>query len=271
MNGMQNIINYNQLGKSRGIVLFAYNTKFNYVNIATQSAKIAKLHLNLPVTLITDQNIDNDLFDNIIIDTNQFENFRSEGTIWRNGNRHRAYELSPYDETLLIDSDYIILDKKLLELFNVTQDYRIFQSTNFLDINTHNKMGHLKLDFLWATALIFKKTLKTKLLFELVKNIQNNYQYYYDLYQIPDSNFRNDYAFTIADYILNGYGYDKNCYIPWPLISINELETLELYKNSLVIKNKNNSIISPIQSLHILDKAFLLSDKFTNFLSNYEL
>ena len=271
MTGMQNIQNYNQLEKSRGILLFAFNSKFNYVNIAIHTAKFVRKNLNLPVTLVTDQPVATDAFDHIIIVDNKFYNFRHDGSEWRNGNRYQAFDLSPYDETLLIDSDYIILDNKLLKLFDTVKDYNIFSSTKFLDIEPCDTMGFLKLPFLWATAILFKKTLRTKLLFQLVKNIQNNYKYYYQLYQITDSNFRNDYAFTIADNILNGYGPNNNCYIPWPLISVNKLENLQKFDNKLIIKTTDKAIISPIQNLHILDKQFLLSENFKQFMTDYGL
>jgi len=263
---MSNTVSSNRLEKSKGIVLFAYNTdNVDYLSIAEKTAHFIKKFLKLPITLITDQNISHNIFDKIIVDENKFQNTREQNLNWRNGNRYKAYELSPYDETILLDCDYIIMDDSLLKLFNTTHDYRIFQHTKFLDIEHATKMGPMSLDFLWATGIIFKKTLKTKLLFDMVRNIQKNYLYYYELYQINSNKFRNDFAFTIANNIINGYAIDTNCIIPWKLISIHKLNSIEVADNMIVIRCKDRTIISPFQNLHIMDKEFLLSETFTKF------
>jgi tRNA A37 threonylcarbamoyladenosine synthetase subunit TsaC/SUA5/YrdC len=49
-----------------GIVIFAYNSTFDYVRIAEVAAKQAKKFLNLPVTLITNVDVNSPHFDNVI-------------------------------------------------------------------------------------------------------------------------------------------------------------------------------------------------------------
>lgn len=269
MTGIHNTTIYEPLGKSRGAILFAYNTKVNYINLAIKSAQLIKHFLKIPVTLVTDQNLFNPIFDNVIVKENDMQNTREGNISWRNGNRFLAYNLSPYDETLIIDSDYIILDTKLEQLFNCTTDYRIFDDNIFLenyDATRSNSMGRLSINFLWATVIIFKKTLKTKLLFDLVKSIQKNYNFYYELYQVNINNYRNDFAFAIADNIINGYSKEINCAIPWKMMSLNKVDNLDCINVNLIIKSGNKTIISPLQSLHIMDKEFLLSEKFDRFL-----
>ena len=106
--------------KSRGVILFAFNTNdIDYIEIARQSARLIHQTLNLPVTLVTDLVTNSDIFDNVVYTTNILSNVKPDkGTNWRNGGRYQAYELSPYEETLLIDSDYLMLDPSLLKLFD---------------------------------------------------------------------------------------------------------------------------------------------------------
>ena len=113
--------------KSRGVLLFAFNTsKIDYVEIACRSARLVKHTLNLPVTLVTEQGTVADGFDQVIYIDNSLQNYKiGERGAWRNGDRWQAYNLSPYDETLLIDSDYLMLDQNLLKLFEQDFDYRI--------------------------------------------------------------------------------------------------------------------------------------------------
>jgi len=243
--------------KSKGILLFAFNTKqIDYVKIANRAAQLIHHTLQLPVTIISDQQV-----------TNTFENTKpGKGTSWRNGDRYRAYELSPYDETLLIDSDYLMLDCNLLKLFEQDFDYRIMTSNQSQTGNWTEQMGPIGVPYKWATAVLFRKTDTTKMLFDLVGRIQRNYNYYLNLYNIKHNSFRNDYAFTIADNILNGYDQTTVRGIPWPMMTFTEVITSMSYSNNLItIKEKNKAYVIPKQNIHIMDKEYLLSDNFDNF------
>jgi hypothetical protein len=57
----------------------------------------------------------------------------------------------------------------------------------------------------WATVVYFKKSTVAEHLFSLVKDIQENYAYYRDLYYFTSSMFRNDNSFSIAVHMLNGF------------------------------------------------------------------
>ena len=242
--------------KSRGVLLFAFNTaEVDYVKIAEQSARLIAHTLNLPVTIITDNNIKNTL---VNIRTGY-----AHGTEWRNGDRYKAYELSPYDETLLLDSDYLMLDNSLLKLFEQSFDYRLMHFNKMINEENKFTMGVISLPYVWATALLFRKTEKTKLLFDLVGRIQRNYEYYRKLYNIRERNFRNDYAFAIANIIINGYDMNINQSIPWTMLTIDKLiSNIEIKNNMLVIRQEEHAHVLPKQNIHVIDKTYLLSDNF---------
>jgi hypothetical protein len=251
--------NLNASVKSRGVLLFAFNTEqTNYVEIAKRSSRLIAHSLGLPVTIISDDDI-----------TNTLTNTKpGKGISWRNGDRYRAYELSPYDETLLIDSDYLMLDQNLLKLFKQDFDYRIMTHNYSQSGSWPDRMGPYGLPYQWATAILFRKTNKTKMLFELVGRIQRNYNYYCNLYQINYSSFRNDYAFTIADNILNGYDQTLDQGIPWPMLTFTEIvKSMTVKNNMIAIKEKDRAYIIPRQNIHIMDKDYLLSDDFENFIN----
>ena len=165
--------NLNASVKSRGVVLFAFNTdKVNYIEIADRASRLITRNLNLPVTVITDIG-------------EMPKNFRkgyAGGTLWYNSGRYLAYELSPYDETLLLDSDYLILDDSLLKILDTAVDYTIMITNQNPTQSMTGNMGMLSLNYVWATAIAFKKTTRSKLLFDLVGRIQRNYDYYIKLY-----------------------------------------------------------------------------------------
>lgn len=80
--------------------------------------------------------------------------------------------------------------------------------------------------------------------------------------------YRNDYAFAIADIIMNGYSVDEYKGIPWTMATIeNKIDSLETRGNFVVVRYEQRADVLVKQNLHIMDKAFLLSDKFEQFVS----
>lgn len=251
--------------KSKGVVLFAFNTsEVNYVNIAEQSARLIHHNLNLPVTLITDTKEPTENFDTVITVEHTHDNFKnSEQLEWRNADRYNAYNLSPYDETLLLDSDYLVLTGNLLKLFDVDCDYKLQHHNMMLDNASSFTMGLTSLPYVWATVVMFKKTNQSKMLFDLVGRIQRNYQYYRLLYNIRERNFRNDYAFAIANSILNGYDLRVDQSIPWPMLSVFKPVTdINVRGKGLVIRNEDKAYVVPQQDLHIMYKPYLTSSAY---------
>jgi hypothetical protein len=243
--------------KSRGVVLFAFNTDtVDYELIAQRASRLITHSLGLPVTIITEQ---------ISKQTNVRVGY-ANGTQWFNGDRYRAYELSPYDETLLLDSDYLVLDNSLLKLLDTTVDYTIMTDNQNFNQSMTGNMGEMSLNFVWATAVLFKKTQRSKLLFDLVGRIQNNYRYYSKLYNIRERNFRNDYAFAIADNIINGYVPSRG--IPWTMMTVdNTINRLEVKNNKIIIRELDTAHVIPRQSLHIIDKEYLQSTAYEEFIN----
>lgn len=250
--------NSNVLGKSKGVLIFASNTaSINYKKIASQSKKLIEHYLNLPVTIIDSGEFKNSRFN---IDTDQFET-------WHNGNRHSAYQASPYDQTILLDADYLVFDQQLLKILETVVDYKIVRHNQYIDGYSPPLMGKFSIPHLWATVVVFNKTKKSKMLFDLVAKIERNYRYYQKLYNISAGNYRNDYAFTIADNILNGYTQDFQNYITWPMLTINtKIDKLELVNNTFHLVSDNIGHVIPKQNIHIISKAFLQSTDCENLI-----
>lgn len=269
MNGINNMKNSNESEKSRGVLLFAFNSSVvNYVEIANRSALLITKILKLPICLVTDFNgqIPN-LYDQIISVDSLTGNVRYDrlGNTyeWRNFDRYKVYEFSPYDETLLIDSDYIQFDTSLLKLFDQPFDYRLqYRMQTPKDLN-NDEMGPISLPMVWATSVLFRKTSKSELFFDLIGKIQRNFGYYRALYGIPTGNYRNDFAFSIANIILNGYSLCPEQSIPWPMTTIEDnIESITCKNKFLIVKYKDRADVISKQNLHIMDKQYLLTDDF---------
>lgn len=267
-------MNSNKSEKSRGVVVFAFNSEnVNYVKIANQTSLLIEKNLKLPITLITDstEHIEFD-YDRVVVVENKHDNFRysqhNEIVQWRNLDRYKVYELSPYYETLLLDTDYLVLDNTLNKIWLQDFDYRIMEES-FTPNGVFNRtMGIASHNWLWATVVFFKKTKHTELLFEMINRVQKNYRYYKSLYKL-EGNYRNDFAFSIADLVLNGYTTDKTRYLPYRMFTIEDhVANIEYSNNQLLIRQKDRVVISPLQNVHVMDKEFLQSENFKRFIND---
>jgi len=213
--------------KSRGLLIFAFNTeKWDYVAMAAYTAKRAKQFLGLPTTLITNEESkpEGDLaktFDQIVVVKADKNNIRDH-MIWINKGRYQAYELSPYDETLLLDADYVINSDKLLTTFDLSDTFCCHNKTDFLMYPNapQETLSSYSYDTLWATVVMFKKSERARQIFETLKMVQENYSHYANIHSFIAGVYRNDYALTIALRIVNGHSIEPSDYIPWNLVHV---------------------------------------------------
>jgi hypothetical protein len=211
---------------TRGVILFASNNSMtNYLKQANWLASRIRAYLDLPTTLITDDDVNNKFpeytanFDQIInVDSlkSVYANRRyHDGSIanrmlpFNNGNRALAYELTPYDETIVMDTDFIVSNNLLNNCFESSSDFLIYDTATHLGTYTESaefkNISDTSVKFYWATVFFFRKTDTNKIFFDLIKHIQENYLHYRSVYQFKSNIFRNDFAFSIAIHIMNGY------------------------------------------------------------------
>ena len=132
---------------TRGVLMYAHNnTEIDYFKIACANALMVQKNLGVPVTLVTDngslnwgnkslgEELVNKCFENVIVKKVQsFDNPRSfsdtrhtsKSLQFYNCNHWEAYELSPYDETLFIDADYLIMSSALNGCWGSNNDIMI--------------------------------------------------------------------------------------------------------------------------------------------------
>lgn len=215
----------------RGILLFAHNNReIDYVRIASVAARYAKKNLQVPVSLVTDQGtidwaVSQDpeiisVFDTVILTdflpniVNQDKRFYDgsidyKKTKFNNGFRTLAYDLSPYEKTLVMDIDLLIMNDRLKHIWDTDVDFMInpnhFNLAQDRDDFEFKRTGDYSIDFYWATIFYFEKTIWTKSFFDLCQHIVENYDFYVFTYQLPAHLMRNDYVFSIAIHIMNGF------------------------------------------------------------------
>lgn len=218
---------------TKGVVLFGVNnTHIDYVQLAVMAAGFIRKNMpGTPIALITDAASRDwhaskgkwrlDLFFDYVIllpeNTEQvFENTRpyrdtryhSVDASFKNETRSTVYQLTPFDETLLVDVDYIIANNALSTVWGSSEDFLINKNANMLQhrplMGPEFRLNPYGIRMYWATVIYFKKSEKARLIFDLVEHVKDNWEYYVMLYEMPGKLFRNDYAFSIAIHILNG-------------------------------------------------------------------
>jgi hypothetical protein len=197
---------------SKGVVLFAHNNeKTDYYRMAVYTAGRVNRFLNLPVTIITDletlstTGAPDYTFDQTIVMEADRSNSRGKSS-WINKGRYGVYELSPYNETLVLDTDYMINSRALLDTFDQPSDFVCYQNSKFLFDNQSNEMmNNQTLSIYWATVMRFSKSDRVRDIFKMIEMVQRNYEHYSNLHQFMPYMYRNDYALTIALRTINGH------------------------------------------------------------------
>ena len=250
---------------SKGVLLFAQNNhEVDYIQMAIFAAERINKFLNVPVTLATD-NLDyiektypdkSRVFDNIVAVNSTFTQQKQfyDGALtskilpWKNFTRADSFDISPYDETLVMDVDYILNSNNLSKVWNSASDLAIYKTgydlAQWRDTSSFEYFNQYTIPFYWATVFYFKKTASAKAFFKIVQHIRYNWPYYRLLYAISSSSFRNDYAFSIAIHLLNGNTNTSSiASLPGKLYYTRDRDVLESYTDStmtLLVEKKGH-------------------------------
>ena len=259
---------------TQGALIFAFNNEStDYVALAQWSARNIRRHLKIPIALVTNLPTgDSRLrgFDKVITcdasqgGTRWFEDYQANVS-WYNAGRTDAFDLSPWDQTLVLDADYVVASNNLKLILDTPKDFLCFRKSYDVTRPTDtflNSFGRGEFPMWWATAMMFRKTQPAEFIFESMKMIKANWKHYVDLYGIESSTYRNDYALSIALGILSGHTLNVDS-IPWPMPAALPEHTVEYadidsyyisYRNS---ENKEKYISISGLDFHAMGKKHL--------------
>lgn len=261
---------------NKGVLIFAHNSRdVDYILLSMVSAKLAKKNLKVPVSLVTDQStVDwmhksgihskvEEIFENIIlVDRPQTTNRRvlHDGTDcstipFVNTNRDSVYDLTPYDKTLLIDSDFLIFSDRLNHFWEVDQPILIPDYAT--DVAIYDRFGYhdkyisdTGIKMCWATTVMFDKSEFSKTFFDLVSHVRENYERYSMIYRFDSRQYRNDIAFSIARHLMFGFDTSYAHTLPPPYTTLDR---------DVLVDVKNNGDLKFLITQHFDDKYCLAS------------
>lgn len=272
----------------RGIQMFAHNNGLlSYSTMAYCSALTARAHLpEVPLSLVTDEDTWNQLLEDhpkaeslfeypVIVeeDGNQSRPFemsdgRRERAPYRNTSRLRAYELSPFDETLMLDTDLLVLDNSLGKLWGSKHPVCMNHQVDDLIQSkpSEYRLSDKSVRTLWATICYFRKCSGAEDFFHVAQTIASEYDYYSLLYENPSSLLRVDYVLSIANHVMSGYIAGDNTFVqplpnPRTLFAWPRHAILNVEADAVTFSVRERNHILPVKvrrTVHCMNKDSLL-------------
>lgn len=282
---------------NNGVVIAVFNNReIDYARISLISGFLAKTNLKVPVSMITDQStvdwmaeskiydMAKGIFDKLIITERPItgnQRFIRNGTLDKktvpfiNENRSSVWDLTPYDKTLLIDSDYLIFSDVLSQYWESEDSYLIAKGIR--DIRG-DRLGYHDLyisdtgpELRWATTVMFTKNSESQKFFRTIDFVRENYSYFADLYGFVAANYRNDISFSIADHMLSGFRPSKDNFLPNVLTAqdIDIVDSIDIDGVRILINDPisgSDGVLSVVKNLdvHLMNKNSIV-ENFKSF------
>ena len=243
---------------STGVLLYCFNTPTcDYHRLLERCVELIKKNLKLEITVVTNYETFKKLkplgMINYKFIDEELGNLRN-GDQWNQLERCYAYDISPYDTTIVMDIDYFCYTDNLLTYINIDEDFLVHDKIHDLTgKNVYEFRDNSIIPMVWATVIIFKKTDRAKRIFDMVKYIKKYYQYFCQLYRVDFTNFRNDYAFSMAMNQVNGNISQK--FLPGRLPTLPGLaKVLKITDTGVAFKYDDKINFIEDQDIHIIDK-----------------
>lgn len=199
---------------NRGIVVLAQNNKkTNYVLQACLLAMSLKVsNPNEKISIVTNNRIHKDykpLFDKIIrIPWND----ASKNSNWKVENRWKIYHVTPYEETIVLDTDMLVL-QNIDSWWNLLSKYDLFFTTNVTTYRGETVTDNYyrkafvanELPNIYTGLYYFKKSAKSHEFFTWLEIVVNNWELFYGNYNKQSYNkwLSMDISAAIVTKILN--------------------------------------------------------------------
>jgi hypothetical protein len=212
-----------------GATILAFNNgTIDYVALAAWSARRIKHWLKIPVCIITDAATVDPIFDHVVQTLALGERSRYFEDLaalvpWHNANRADAYDLTPWDRTLLLDADYVVNSDVLSAVIDTCQEFTCHRYAWDLAtgqmMDDLNWLGRYRFPQWWATVMVFDRSPHARHIFDTMRMVRKNWEHYRLLYSITNPTFRNDHALSIALGVCSGHTLVTRD-IAWPMMSI---------------------------------------------------
>jgi hypothetical protein len=262
---------------SRGVLLVGLNSTtdqknvLDYIRLAQINANLIRKHLRLPVGIVTDTLVEG--FDELVLvskapaaERHVILANKHESYAWHNDYRRRLFDMSPWDQTLLLDADYLIQTDRFLQCFEFDAPFQIIKNiydpTNRNSFDKYKSLPNRTVPQKWATAMYWNRDAKQH--FDYANMVAENYQYYAKIFGFNPTQYRNDMVFSVVSHMLPSYDIPFKM---WMTTSDCKIDSAD----SRGIKFKyNNNILRIRNDLHVLSKDIMYEHNL-NMLEKWSL
>ena len=265
---MNYMMNTKKLQHDKGFLVYNFDTETtNYSKITKLCIEHLKHHMpDIPVAVCGDHvegcDIHIDMKDVKHNKRSYVHNNDAVSETWLNLTRDKSFAISPFEQTILMDSDYIVLSDHLMTLFDSSSPFlmpdKIYNIKE--DRISESYLGESKVLQKWATLVKFDKSDITEQFFQFWSNALKNYEYYMKLFKWKnDGTVWNDNAISIAHAQITDYNpLNTRFIVPWPVCFASfKCEIDSITMDQAIIKDQK-SAMSVNEDVHILNKQDLL-------------
>ena len=255
-----------------GVLFYSYsNEVVDYRLLTNYATDLVHQYLDLPVCVVTDNTDAVITADFVRVvpkpkSTSRFYHDAQKAGTWYNLNRCGGLEHSPFRYTLALDVDYLVMSKNLakfvgpgVELLVPRTAYELGAEHN-LTLTPFNNFG---LPSYWATVMSWdRESLVAQLFFRHWRSVAQHWTHYAALFGLNGQLFRNDFAVTIALYLLHGKRWSCDHDMPYTLLHLPSRSTEQdvgtAYKGYLDVDLPWTTVRVSDYDVHAMNKKNLL-------------
>jgi hypothetical protein len=253
--------------KSMGVVIFAFdNASIDYQRLAVYCANRVIDVWGLPVTIVTDKPFSDYRINCVTcnspeISTTRFYKDFGEWLQFLNGNRNEAWFMSPYEKTIVIDSDFLVSTTQVLDIWDGT-GVKLSKTAYSLDTSQLTEdmrtLGPDGLPMYWATIVCFDRSKTSEMFFKYWAKAVRWYKAYSNVYNFQSRLMRNDFCVTVAlDLLAQKIGSTEPFTLPYNIPTANfKMEIVSL--NPLKFLTHGTVMEFAPTDVHVLNKKPLL-------------
>lgn len=261
----------------KGVLLFAFNNeRVNYFKLAKICAQRIQDHWNLPVCVVSDEDQPKRGWPTSVthwrkVDRPKLANSKSYYdyglalSFW-NVNRCGAYDLSPFDQTIVIDTDLLVQTTNIPDAWSgkglaVSRWAHSVDGTPMGNDVRYLSLKH-KLPMYWATVVCFDRSPVSKEFFDLWLNAVRFYHAYAAIYGFSPGPMRNDFAVSVALEKLKGSAQSGFFDLHYSIPTLQPGSTLlSLDPMIALVKSQHPDeldMVNVCSDLHVMNKKSIL-------------
>lgn len=255
-----------------GVLFFCFdNGLIDYTRLTRLATKLVHENLKLPVCVVTDTRHTDFGADHVVYvekpeeaTPRYFGDYAATAT-WYNVGRECSLDLTPFQHTIVLDSDYLVLSNVLFKY--AALPLGLSRSAFFLGGTSDRDMSYMPLTNMpmyWATVIVFdSNSWPAEVFFSAMKRLKRNWNHIASLSGLDPSLYRNDYVATMSLAVIQENRWSREYDLPIQLVTAGfdcTVSSLDLESNTLCLGRVNSTQTLRIREIdvHVFNKKSLL-------------